>query len=327
METPSDRRSSSRRSWARILGTGAAALLAAGVVATSADAATPANAPIGATGSVAALSSSSMEVQSPISGQTTVSWTATTQFSKSVTESVSSITVGDCVTATGSASKKSKTTIAARNISVTAPNSSGDCGATAGGPGVFGARVGSGGPPAGGFQFRTGGSGGGGTRPSFPKGARSGNFPRQLANLDIASGKVTAVSGTTLTISGISISPGNLGPRTKANNGSNDKSSGKTKTPTKPKTETLKVIASSSTPVNTTQTVASSALAVGDCVSAFGPAASNGSVTATIVRITSTGGGDCTTGPGGGGFFAGGGGGAGGGGAFFGAGGPGGGGA
>ena len=52
-------------------------------------------------------------------------------------------------------------------------------------------------------------------------------------------------------------------------------------------------------------------LAVGDCVSAFGPAASNGAVTATTVRITSTGGGSCTGGLGGfcgagGGFFGGG---------------------
>ena len=37
-------------------------------------------------------------------------------FSKTVTESVSSVAVGDCVTATGTASKKSKTTIVARSI-------------------------------------------------------------------------------------------------------------------------------------------------------------------------------------------------------------------
>ena len=42
------------------------------------------------------------------------------------------------------------------------------------------------------------------------------------------------------------------------------------------------------TTVSATQRAASRALAVGDCVSAFGPAASNGAVTATTVRITST---------------------------------------
>lgn len=295
------------RRWVRFLGTGATALLAVGTVASTAGAATT-NAPIGATGSVAALSSSSMEVQNPSSGQTTVNWTATTQFSKSATESVSAITVGDCVTATGSASKKSKTTIAARSITVITPSSSGTCNA-AGRAGSFGVRApgggtGSGGPPAGGF-FRTGGGGSGGTRPSFPKGAPSGNFGGQLANLDIASGKVTAVSGSTLTISGISISPGSLPPRTKASS-KNTKSSSKNNKPPTPKTETLKITTSSSTPVSTTQTVTSSALAVGDCVSAFGPAASNGSVTATNVRITSTDGGSCTEAVGGGAFFGGG---------------------
>src|SRR5580658_8051664 len=109
METPTPRRTPSR-SWARILGTGAAALLAAGTVAATAGtagAASPPSAPGGATGSVAALTGTSMEVQNASTGQTTVNWTTTTTFSKSATEAVSAVTVGDCVTATGSASKKS----------------------------------------------------------------------------------------------------------------------------------------------------------------------------------------------------------------------------
>ena len=55
----------------------------------------------GASGSVAALNASSMEVQNASTGQTTVSWTSTTQFSKTVTEAVSSLAAGDCVTVTG----------------------------------------------------------------------------------------------------------------------------------------------------------------------------------------------------------------------------------
>ncbi len=55
--------------------------------------------------------------------------------------------------------------------------------------------------------------------------------------------------------------------------------------------------------------MAANALAVGDCVSAFGQAATNGAVTATTVRITSTGDTTCT----GGGFGRFGGGGPGGG--------------
>lgn len=303
METLIDRQTPTR-SWARLLGTGAAALLAAGIVGSSAaaGAAATANAPTGASGSVAALGTSSMEVQNPSSGQTTVNWTSTTTFSKSITESVGAIAVGDCVTATGSASKKSKTTISARSITLTMPDNTGAC-RTSGGRGANGFRfgTGSGGPPAGGFQFRTGtGAGGSGSaRPSFPKGGPPGNVRQQFANLDIASGKVTAVNGLTITLSGTSISPSTFTQR--------GKPSSKSKKPTTPKTETLKITTSSSTPVNTTQTVASSALAVGDCVSAFGPAASNGSVTATTVRITSTGGGNCNAGfaggPGGGGVF------------------------
>ena len=84
-------RSSTRRRFMRLAGTGATALLAATAVASAAGAATaPANAP-GATGSVASLSGSSMEVQNASSGQTTVNWTPTTTFSKTVTEAVSAV--------------------------------------------------------------------------------------------------------------------------------------------------------------------------------------------------------------------------------------------
>ncbi|HXB38356.1 MAG TPA: DUF5666 domain-containing protein [Acidimicrobiales bacterium] len=296
-----------RRRWAQILGTGATALLAAGTVASTAGAATSTNAPTGAFGSVAALGATSMEVQNPSSGQTTVNWTSSTQFSKTVTEAVSAITVGDCVTATGTASKKSKTTVAARDLSVSMPNSSGACVGTSTN-GARGSNIGiRPGGTAGGFQFRSGSAGGPpGGGGGFPKGASPGNFRRQLANLSIASGKVTAVSASTLTISGISVSPGSF-PKT---------SQSKSKKPPTPKVQTLKVTTSSSTPVSATQSAASTDLAVGDCVNAFGPAATNGSVTASTVRITLPVGGSCT-----GGFFKrtnGSGGGGGGGPAFFG---------
>ncbi len=144
-----------------------------------------------------------------------------------------------------------------------------------------------------------------GTRPSFAGGgAGGGNFRKAFASLSVASGKVTGVNGSTVTLSGITLSPGSFG------RGSNNaKSNTKAKKPTTPKTETLKVTTSNSTTLNATQSVSASALAVGDCVSAFGPAASTGAVTATTVRITSTGGGTCSGGFGGGRFFGGGGGG------------------
>ncbi len=303
MQTPTSR-STTRRRWTRFLGAGATALVAATALASTAEAATTSNAPAGATGSVAALNASSMEVQNPTSGQTTVSWTSTTQFSKTVSEAVSSLSSGDCVSVTGTQSKKSKTSIAARSISVSTPAAGGACT----GPGARATIGSAAGGAAGGFQFRGGGGGSGfgragGTRPSFPGGGSgASNFRKQLASLAFASGKVTAVNGSTVTVSGINVSPGSF-PRRTSKSGSN--SSKSTKTPTPPKTQTLKITTSSSTTLNATQSAAASDLAVGDCVSAFGPAASTGAVTATTVRISMPSGGSCT---GGLGRFAGGGG-------------------
>ena len=223
-------RSSTRRRLMRLAGTGATALLAATAVASAAGAASaPTN--FGATGSVASLGGSSMEVQNASTGQTTVSWTATTAFSKTVTESVSALASGDCVTVSGTPSKKSKTTIAANTITVTTASASGSCTRTAAG--------GAGGARAGGFGFgfrggRPGGAGGpgasgeGGTRPSFPGGGSS-NFRKAFANLAIASGKVTGVSGSTVTVSGIAVSPGSFTGNSKG------------KKTTAPKTETIKI--------------------------------------------------------------------------------------
>ena len=240
-----------------------------------------------------------MEVQNTTSGQTTVNWTSTTAFSKTVTEAVSSLAAGDCVSVTGTPSKKSKTTIAARSITVTTASSSGSCtsfsrtgGTSAGAAGQGGGfrfRGGSGGGP--GFGGGSGTEGGGSFqgRPAGGSGSGSSNFRKELASLAIGSGKVKSVKGSTLTVSGYDVSPGQFTRPT-------TKSGSKTKKPATPKTETLTITTSKSTTVSSTQSAAASALAVGDCVSAFGPAAANGAVTATTVRITSTGGGTCTSG-------------------------------
>jgi len=282
-------RSTSRRRWARWIGTGATALVAATTVGSAAGAATaPTNILSGASGSVAALSTSSMEVQAPNTGQTTVNWTGTTQFSKTVSEAVSSLAAGDCVSVTGTASKSSKTTIAARSITIFTPSSTGACT----GPSRAGGGASTG---AGGFGFRAGG-----TRPSFPAGSQR-RFPG-LASLSIASGKVTGVSGSSLSMSGTLRTPGSLTRPTKSSSSKNSK-------PVAPKTASLKITTSGSTTLTATQSAAVGDLAIGDCVSAFGSTASNGAVTATTVRITSTGGTSCTGAFGRGGFFRGGGGG------------------
>ena len=286
MQTPTSG-STARRRWARCLGTGATALVAATTVASAAGAAAPAIERIPASGSVAAIIGSSMEVQNPGTGQTTVGWTPITQFSKTVSEAVSSITVGSCVTATGTPSKKSKTTIAAESITVTQASSAGSC--TAGrSPQFNGGR----GPAPGaglGFRNRTGEGyavrGGTGNPPKNPGSAIRNRF----GNFAFASGKVTAVNGSTLSVSGVTISPGSF-PRS----GSNGSKNSKRFTPPKP--QSLKLTTSTSTTVATTQSATSADVAVGDCVVAVGPAATNGSVTADSVRITSTNSSSCTGG-------------------------------
>lgn len=276
-------------------------LAALAAVAGPAGAATTSNRPLGTSGSVAALSGSSMEVQSASSGQTTVTWTSTTTFSKTVSQAVSTLAAGDCVSVTGTASKKSKTTIAARSITVTTPASGGLCtnvGFGSGANGAFGGR-GGGTPPQGAPQ----GGETGGSRPSFPDGGARA-LPKQLASLSVATGQVTAVIGSTVTLTGSTFSPGGFAGRGVSSSGSSTQA----KKPATPKKEQLMITTSSSTTVSTTQSATASELAVGDCVSAFGPAASNGAVTATTVRIISTGGGTCGAGIGGfpGGGFPGG---------------------
>jgi hypothetical protein len=117
--------------------------------------------------------------------------------------------------------------------------------------------------------FPTSGSASAGTRPPRTPGAGFG----------FANGKVTAVTGTALTVDGFSSA--NFRP------GSNTS----TTTPTAaPVTVDLK----STTTYHATRAATASNLAVGDCVTATGSTSSNGSVTASVIRIVSTGGQACT---------------------------------
>jgi Domain of unknown function (DUF5666) len=242
----------------------------------------------GASGSVAAITGTSMEVQNQLSGQVTVSWTTSTTFSQMVDVSASSVAVGDCVTVTGSTSKKSKA-VSANTVTVSQPTS----GTCSGGPGGFagsgsggtsaggGFPGGSSGPPSGG-SFPGGGSGRPPSGGRFPGGG-SGR-PRGVPNFGFASGKVTAVSSGSLTISGFS-SASLSAPKKNAKG-----------TRPKIKTSTVKVTVSSSTTYKESQGAASTALAVGDCVTAAGSSDSTGAVTASSVQITSTGRSSCTSG-------------------------------
>jgi hypothetical protein len=280
--------------------TGAAAICASLVLGLSpmaGAASAPGGGGIGASGNVASITGSTMEVQST-SAQTAVSWTPTTTFSETATKTISAVAVGDCLMVVGSPAKKSKTTIAARTITISTPSASGACvsgfgGGAGGGFGGHG-RFGAGGTGGAGGSGSESGTGTTPARGSFPGGGSGrpgggrGSFPG-AANLAIATGKVTGVSGSSVSLSGTLLSQ-------LFRSSSSSKSA---KKPTAPKTQKLKVTTSTSTTLSETQSTTATAVAVGDCVTAFGPASSTGAVTATTVRITSTGGQSCSTGFGG----------------------------
>ncbi len=225
-------------------------------------------------GAVAALTGSTMEVQSPQSGQVTVSWTPSTTFTQTATVAASSVAAGDCVTVNGSSSKG---TITAKTVSISQPTS-GTC-TTGGGGGGFRGGFGGGTPPGGASGARPGGRAGG-----FPGNGRG--FGRS-GNTGFASGKVTSVTSGNLVISGVSSA--SIPKNSKPSNNSSKK---------RPaiKTTTFKVAITGSTTYTEDQAAAASNLAVGDCVTAGGSASSTGAVSATTVRIASTGGQTCTTG-------------------------------
>jgi hypothetical protein len=262
-------------------GTGGAVVVAVAVAALSstAGAASVPPSPAGsASGSVASITGTSMEVQSASAGQTTVNTTASTTFSQTLAAAQSAVAVGECLTVTGTPAKSSKTTIAARSVSISQPSSSGTC--TAGAGGAFGR----GGFPGRGAQGG-GGFPGGGTRPPggfAGRGGASGRGAFAGGSFAFANGKVTAVSGSSVSMSGTLRS--GLGQAAK-----NKKAS-------TPKTQKLTVTLSKSTALSETQSTSFSALAVGDCVNAFGQTGSTGAVTAATVSIRSTGGQTCSTG-------------------------------
>lgn len=238
----------------------------------------PTTPPPFAAGTVAALTSSSMEVQSPQSGQTTVSWTTTTAFTRTVTVAVGAVVAGDCVTVSGTTAKKELT---AQTVSVEAAPAGGKC---------TGGRAAGGGATAG-SHFPANRRPPTGTFPRGP-GAKGGAFSRRPADVGFASGKVTSVSATQLVLSGFS-STGLKPPAARQGHGAKKKSA---RTPVRPKTTTVRVRLTSSTTVEETQPAAPGDLAVGDCVTAAGSSDSTGAIAATSVHMAPAGPNGCTGG-------------------------------
>lgn len=255
-------------------------------------------APPGVSGTVAAVdtAASNMEVQNPTSGQTTVTWTASTSFTQTVDTDLASVAAGDCVVATGTppaGAGSAPTTVTATSVAISAPPASGSCtrapaaGASSGSSGAgrfgrFGGFAGAGGFGAGGAAFRRGSSGSTGT---------SSSTPRTVAT---AFGEVTGVSGSTITIAGhalaITITPGKRPARGTFRRRTSSSAA------SAPPATTVTIVTTSSTTFRQTASASASALAVGQCVTARGPSSSNGAITATAIAITPPGPSGCFAG-------------------------------
>jgi hypothetical protein len=221
----------------------------------------------GVVGTAAAVSGSSLEVQNPTSGQVTVTFTATTPITETVTAMAKDVAVGSCVTvvgkppATGAAAKS----VTATSVTISAPVKGSCTGAGAGGFGGFG-----------GFGR---GQGGATPRPSFsarprPSGSRGAFGNGAFGGAD---GKVTSVSASGFVVQ----------ERTRA--ASSDTS--------------ITVITTAASKYLKTITAAPSALKVGQCITAIGTANSIGAVAARSIRVSQPGPTGCVTGFGGRGGF------------------------
>jgi Domain of unknown function (DUF5666) len=250
-------------------GAGSAATPAATIASSAAPSSSPA--PTGAgtafpgiVGTAAAVSGSSLEVQNPTSGQVTVTFSASTAITETVTVTSKDVTVGSCVTvvgqpsatgaATGAAPGAAVKPVTATSVTISAPVK-GTCTA-AGGFGGFG---------------RGGGGGGSSPRPSLsprPRPSGSGGaFGR--GGFGGADGKVTSVSASGFVVQGRNPAAG---------------------------TDTsITVTTSATTKYLKTVTAGPSALKVGQCITAVGTANSIGAVAARSIRISQPGPNGCVS--------------------------------
>ena len=236
----------------------------------------------GTSGQIADIEGSTLQVQDS-SSQTAVTYSSSTAITKTVSVSLAAVRVGECITASrvaaggvgsgaGSSSSTSSTSADApvTSVSISQPTT-GSC--TAG----FG--------PQGGGAGRTGQ---GGTHPTArptarpsnrPSGAPTGGFGGRAGFAIPTSGKVTAVSGSTITVDALDFQT--------------------------QKTTSKKVTVNGSTTYSETQKGAASDLVVGQCVLARGKADDSGTVAATSLMVSAPVNGSCTVGFAGPGFGSG----------------------
>jgi hypothetical protein len=230
-------------------------------------------APPAVSGQVAAVNGSSLEVQDPTTGQTTVNLGPTTVITQTVTVTASALAVGECVTATGT--KTSVGPVAATSVTINAL-ASGSC---TGSP-FFALGGGAG------FGGRRGGSGGNTTGTTLSAAQRA-QRQAQRANLGVSDGKITAINGSTVDVA-VPPPPSTTGT-TRAGQPARLRIVPAASFTYSPSTRFLE-----------TRAAAASAVVVGDCVTAFGPADTTGAVTAQRLTIRPAGPNGCSTGFGGG---------------------------
>lgn len=220
-----------------------------------------------AQGTIAALAATSMEVQSPQSGQVTVTFGPKTAFTKTTAAAKASVVVGTCVAAMAARSQSSGsaapstpapsaspparvTSFTAATVVITRP-ANGTCN------GGFGGLNGSAAPS-------------GAPSGAFPRGAPSGGFGRGGFGgfAARATGKVTAVTASTMTVVGS----------------------------TRSGAITYTVSVDPSTMYTATGSGTSASLAVGKCVIAFGSTDSTGAVAATRIAVSPASSSGCTVG-------------------------------
>jgi hypothetical protein len=203
-----------------------------------------------ASGMIASVSGNVLEVQSPQSGQTTVNVSSKTAITATVSVSESDVAKGTCISATGT--KGSGGAVDATAVSLFAATK-GECTRGFGAGGV--------GRPGGGtFRFR------GGTPPGGTSGTRPRTTFKRPANFASAMGKVTSKSGTKIGVEAVTVTF----------------AKGKVTTKTGPKT----VDVSKSTKYTKTERSTTSALKVGECVTATGSTNNIGAVSATTLIVT-----------------------------------------
>ena len=215
-------------------------------------AATAPTGPRGASGTVASVADSIIEVQDPRTGQVTVNFTPSTNFSRIVAATSGDLSTGECVIAMGTPQSSTDQTgsIAASTVRIEPAAADGSC--ATGRPG--GNRPSTAPSP----RNRPPGAGTG-------PGNGTGNGPGR-ARAAATFGKIISVSGSSFAVQ---------------NGGS---------------TATRTVTTTGSTTFSKTVATDHSALAVGECVTAAGPADDTGAVAASAITISQPGPNGCTAG-------------------------------